>query len=125
MFLAVEIPELGAARLEPFVRQRLAAKRMTWAQLASSAALSKDTLWKAAKLSRRMRPETLTKMDIALDWPIGTCAHIIDGGTPPQEAIYHAKVDARLQKIEMRLTELTQMFGQLNHQLNAWADANA
>lgn len=98
---------------------------MTWAELARTAGLSKDTVYRAVKQARRMRPETLTKIDIALDWPIGTCAHVIDGGTPPQEAIHHVKVDARLQGIETQLTELTQLLGQLSCRLGPRADANA
>lgn len=119
----MSIPDHGAGRLDAFVRQRLAAKRMSWADLARSASLGKDTIYRAVKQHRAMRPETLTKLDVALDWPIGTCAQVIAGGAAPQEQIHHAQVDARLQGIERMLTELTHLYGQLNRRLSARTDA--
>lgn len=124
----VEIPERGLARLDVFVRRRLAVKRMTWAGFAETAALSRATLHRAVKQSREMRPATLAKIDVALDWPIGTSAHVIDGGTPPIDEAYrgdHAQVDARLQHIEHLLVELNSGVTALNNRFYTPASADA
>lgn len=106
----MEIPETGPARLYVFVQRRLAYKRMSLADLAKQADISRDTLYRAAKVNATMRPDTLAKIDHALAWPAGTCADIIDGGTPPLDEGYrteHLKVHTRLDGIESQLLELT------------------
>lgn len=123
----MEIPERGLARLDVFVRRRLAVKRMTWAGFAEKAALSRATLHRAVKQSREMRPSTLAKIDVALDWPIGTCARVIEGDTPPLDEAYqgdHAQVDARLQHIEHLLVELNSGVSALTNRFDTAAPAD-
>jgi len=82
---------------------------MSLAELAKLADISRDTLYRAAKADATMRPDTLAKIDHAIAWPAGTCADVIDGGTPPLDEGYrteHLKVHSRLEGIETQLLEL-------------------
>lgn len=106
-----------------FVQRRLAYRRMSFADLAIHAGISKDTIYRAARGGAKMRPLTLSKIDQTLAWPAGTCAEIVAGGTPPPDEEYrseHQKVRDRLEGIESKLTVLTTAVARLEaNYLNA------
>lgn len=106
-----------------FVQRRLAHRRMSFADLALQAGISKDTIYRAARLGAKMRLATLSKMDGPLAWPAGTCADVVAGGTPPPDEEYrseHQRVRERLAGIESKLTVLTEAVERLEaNYLNA------
>src|ERR1700744_4278288 len=82
MFVGVNIPDSGMARLDHFVSERLAVLRMTRGDLARRGGPNRSTLYKAISGSRTVSIATLARVDAALGWAPGSAAAILGGGTP-------------------------------------------
>lgn len=75
-------PPAGPARLDHFLRRRIAQMRISPRELARRGGPNRTTLHKAINGTGRLRESTLTRIDAALGWVPGSAAAIIAGGLP-------------------------------------------
>lgn len=124
----MEVPERGIRRLDWFIRRDLAAKRMKFTDLADRSGLNRTTFYKAVRNDSTMNGESLLQLDKGIGWPAGTCADVIDGGSPPQAETYrtaHARVDSRLSNMERQLDDIWGVLKRLDPALHQQVITNA
>lgn len=82
MFMLVDAPDRGVARLDYFVARRLAMLRISRGELACRGGPSRSTLNKAISGARPLSTATLVRLDASLGWAPGSATAILDGGSP-------------------------------------------
>ncbi len=82
LFMIVDAPDSGVARLDYFVARRLAMLRISRGELARRGGPSRSTLNKAITGARPLSAATLMRLDASLGWAPGSATAILGGGSP-------------------------------------------
>jgi hypothetical protein len=82
MFMIVDAPDRGVARLDYFVARRPVMLRISRGELARRGGPSRSTLSKAITEARPLSAATLIRLDASLGWAPGSATAILDGGSP-------------------------------------------
>jgi hypothetical protein len=102
------------------IDDRLAQLRVTQMEAAARAKISLTTLRELQHNTspRRRRPQTLSALSEALDWPAGYLATVLGGQNPrPHPDEEHDPVLKSLASIERELGQLRDRVGQIERQL--------
>lgn len=105
----VNAPLSGLDRLDHFVTERLALLRINRDELARRGGPQRSTLRKAKTGSRTPSLVTLTRLDEALGWALGSSAAIIEGGEPVYAQQRDPQVRTVLEAAESIISECNAM----------------